>query len=106
MPKPLTSPTARKWQAYNRWRANSREIDRKRRLERIAQREAEALAAPAPPIPKCKVPRVKAHASVRVRFADGTTAGFRVYMTPWGTLNPCATKAGRALAQILIHGHK
>jgi hypothetical protein len=104
--KRLTSPTASQWRAYNRWRANHRELDRQRRLERIAQREAESLAAPPPPIPKCKVPRVKALARVRITFPDGTSTGFRVRRTPWGTLNPCATKAGRALAQLLIHSHK
>ena len=99
MQNQVTSPTARKWQRYNRWRAGHIAVDRARRLARLADRKAAFLdgydapkfAAPKPP---------KAWARVRIYFADGTSAGFAIHETPFGkSISP--TLAGRKLTTLL-----
>jgi hypothetical protein len=97
--KQATSATGRKWQRYNRWRSAHRELDRKRRLDRIAEKEA-TKALP-PERPKCPMPRrPKAWARVRITFGDGTTTGFVIHESPFGlTISP--TLAGRKVSAVL-----
>lgn len=99
--KQLTSPSARKWQHYNRWRAKNRALDRQRRLERIAARKAQYAAdyvAPVAPKPK----RLPPFARVRIAFADGTSAGFAIHETPFG-LSISPTTAGHKLSSLLAN---
>ena len=90
---------AGKWSRYNAWRSRNRALDRQRRLDRIAAKQAAALAAHT--VPKVPVPRpTKAWCRVRLLFADGTSAGFAIRETPFG-LSISATIAGRKVAEVL-----
>lgn len=94
--KRLTSAKARQWQGYNRWRANHRELDRQRRLERISGQPRPEPCGPVPFKPK----RAKAWARVRIEFADGSRHSFSVRLGPFGLL-PSPTTAGTALRRLL-----
>lgn len=58
-----------KWSRYNAWRSRNRSLDRQRRLDRIAAKQAAALSAYT--IPKIPAPRpAKAWCRVRLLFSD------------------------------------
>lgn len=93
-----TSPTARKWQRYNRWRSKSRARDQERRLERIAQRKADYVAGYR--VPRVPVPRLKAMATVIIVFDSGERVRFKVYRSAHG-LSVSPTLAGKRVATVL-----
>ena len=95
----VTSANSRKWQRYNRWRSNFRELDRLRRLERVAEKQRAFEAAQSPEI-RAPVPRVKAWARISLRFRDGRSVTFAIHELPHGlTISP--TLAGRKVAAVL-----
>ena len=94
--KQLKGAKARQFQAYNRWRAGHRELDRARRLERMATK---TLPVPFQPS-HAKAKRTCAFARVRIHFADGTSNGFSIHLGPFGLL-PSATTAALALRRLL-----
>ena len=88
-----------KWSRYNAWRSRNRALDRERRLERIAAKQAAALETHT--VPKVPIPRpAEAWCRVRLVFSDGSSAGFAIRETPWG-LSISATLAGRKVAEVL-----
>ena len=99
MPNRPTSATGRKWQAYNRWRAKHRALDRQRRLERLAERRAEFVAGySVGPVAKPLIPEPVA--IVRITFAGGKSASFRIRETPHGW-STSPTMAGRRVSELL-----
>jgi hypothetical protein len=100
MQKSLTSPTARKWQSYNRWRSKNRKLDQQRRLEKIAARKDVYVEGYT--VPKISIPRTSAYATIIIRMRDGTRSQFSIHELPHG-LSVSPTLAGQKVAAVLAN---
>lgn len=103
MGKRVTSASGRKWQRYNRWRAENRAPDRKRRLEKAAERCADLKSE----ISDFKGTEKKGRRPtplfvVTIRCRDGERVKLAVHDGPWG-LRPCATLVGRKVAAVVAN---
>ena len=90
---------ARKWQGYNSWRAKHRELDRARRLEKAAAKQAAYVANYS--VHKMNKGRLPAAwATITIRMRDGAKVKLRIGETCHGlTVSP--TAAGRRVAAVL-----
>lgn len=90
-----------KWKRYNRWRAANRELDRKRRLEKQAAKQAVFVENYT--VPKLSTPRKpRADFRIRIYLPDGSSTGFSISRGPFGlTVSP--TLAGKKVACVLAN---
>ena len=98
MKNQLTSPSARKWQSYNRWRSSHRQLDAARRLEKKLASQAEYVENYVNPY--TPAPRVKAFATVTIEVG-GERVRFKIHKLPHG-LSVSPTLAGKKVQKVLL----